>query len=175
MILGERMADGYLLYRDIFDSEAPLAAGIYWLIDLIAGRSILVYRVLPIVLLLIQGIRLNSIFNRHNVHAERTFLPTLLYLVGGSVFLELDTLTPLLLGMTFIVFSLNYLISFSKEGENNRQLFKAGFILGLGALCYLPLVLFLVIALFAILLFASSSVRSSLLLLCGFIFPYSVV
>ncbi|MDQ3292705.1 MAG: hypothetical protein M3Q05_15570, partial [Bacteroidota bacterium] len=111
----------------------------------------------------------------HNVHNERTFLPALLYLVGGSVFLELDTLTPLLLGMTFVVFSLNYLISFSKEGENNRQLFKAGFILGLGALCYLPLVLFLIIALFAIILFASSSVRSSLLLLCGFIFPYSLV
>ncbi|QMU30956.1 hypothetical protein [Adhaeribacter radiodurans] len=175
MVLGERMADGYLLYRDIFDSEAPLAAGIFWLIDLLAGRSLLVYRVLPIILLFLQAIRLNSIFNRHNVHSERTFIPALLYLVGGSVFFELDTLTPLLLGMTFVVFSLNYLISFSKEGENNRQLFKAGFILGLGALCYLPLVLFLIVAFFAIILFASSSLRSSLLLLCGFIFPYSLV
>ncbi|RDC65739.1 hypothetical protein [Adhaeribacter pallidiroseus] len=175
MVLGERMANGYLLYRDIFDSEAPLAAGIYWLIDLLAGRSLLVYRLLPIFLILIQALRLNSVFNRHNVHPDRTYLPALLYLVASSVFFELDTLTPLLLGMTFVIFSLNYLISFSKEGENNRQLFKAGFILGLGALCYLPLVLFLVIALFAIILFASSSFRSSLLLICGFIFPYSVV
>lgn len=175
MVLGERLADGYLLYRDVFDSEAPLAAGIYWLIDLLAGRSVLVYRLLPIVLLFIQALRLNSTFNRYNVHTEKTFLPALLYLMASSVFFELDTLTPLLLGMTFIIFSLNYLISFSKEGENNRQLFKAGFILGLGALCYLPLVLFLVVALFAIILFASSSFRSSLLLLCGFIFPYSVV
>jgi hypothetical protein len=175
MVLGERMADGYLLYRDIFDSEAPLAAGIYWLIDLLAGRSVLVYRLLPIFLILIQAIRLNSIFNRHNVHTDRTYLPALLYLVASSIFFELDTLTPLLLGITFVIFSLNYLISFSKEGENNRQVFKAGFILGLGALCYLPLVLFLIIALFAIILFASSSFRSSLLLICGFIFPYSVV
>ncbi|PSR55238.1 hypothetical protein AHMF7605_17850 [Adhaeribacter arboris] len=175
MVLGERMANGYLLYRDIFDNEAPLAAGIFWLIDLLTGRSVLVYRILPMILLFIQALRLNSIFNRHNVLPDRTFLPALLYLVAGSVFFELDTLTPLLLGMTFIVFSLNYLISFSKEGENNRQLFKAGFILGLGALCYLPLVLFLIVAIFAIILFASGSVRSSLLLLCGFIFPYSLV
>lgn len=175
MVLGERMANGFLLYRDIFDTEAPMAAAIYWLIDLLVGRSVLVYRVIPIFLIFIQAARLNSVFNRHNVHTDRTYLPTLLYLVASSIFFELDTLTPLLLGMTFVIFSLNYLISFSKEGENNRQLFKAGFILGLGALCYLPLVLFLIVALFAIILFASSSFRSSLLLLCGFIFPYSVV
>ena len=175
MVLGERMADGFLLYRDIFDTEAPLAAGVFWLIDLLAGRSVLVYRLLPILLLFIQAMRLNSIFNRYNVLADRTFLPALLYLVSGSIFFELDTLTPLLLGMTFIIFSLHYLISFSKEGENNRQLFKAGFILGLGAISYLPLLLFLVVALFAIILFASGTVRSSLLLICGFIFPYSVL
>lgn len=175
MVLGERMADGYRLYRDIFDSEAPLAAGIFWLTDLLAGRSILVYRLLSIVLLFMQGIRLNSIFNRYNVHSDRTFLPALLYLISGSLFFELDTLTPLLLGMTFVIFSLYYLISFSKEGENNRQLFKAGFLLGLGTLCYLPLVLFLIVALFGIILFASGAVRSWLLLVCGFIFPYSVI
>jgi hypothetical protein len=127
------------------------------------------------VLLFMQGIRLNSIFNRYNVHAERTYLPALIYFISGSIFFELDTLTPLLLGMTFVVFSLHYLISFPQEGENNRQLFKAGLILGLGALCYLPLVLFLIMALFAIILFASGAFRSSLLLLCGFLFTYSVV
>lgn len=175
MVLGERMADGYQLYRHIFDSEAPLAAAVFWLLDIMAGRSELLYRGLALVLFFTQGIRLNSIFNRHNVHAERTFLPALLYFTAGSIFFELDTLTPLLLGMTFVIFSLHYLISFSPDGENNRQLFKAGLILGLGALCYLPLALFLMMAIFAIILFASAAFRSSLLLLCGFLFPYSVV
>ncbi|MDQ3290781.1 MAG: hypothetical protein M3Q05_05760, partial [Bacteroidota bacterium] len=59
MVLGERMANGYLLYRDIFDNEAPLAAGVFWLIDLLAGRSLVVYRILPMILLFLQAIRLN--------------------------------------------------------------------------------------------------------------------
>ena len=45
----------------------------------------------------------------------------------------------------------------------------------MGALCYLPLTLFLVVGLFAVVVFAPNSFRNSLLLLCGFFFPYALV
>lgn len=175
MVLGERLSEGFVLYRDVYDTTAPLSALIFWLIDMFFGRNILVYRLLATFLLFIQGMRLNSTFNQNVVLPDKSYLPALLYFVFGSLFFELDTLSPLLMGMTFLIFALKYLISVPKEGTSNPQLFKAGFLLGLAALCHLPLMLFVVFAFFAAMFFAFNAFRSFLLLLCGFFFPYSVV
>ena len=175
MLVGERLAGGFSMYRDVYDNTAPLSAMVFWLIDLLAGRSFLVYRITAVVLLLLQAILLNSTLNRHNVYASKNYLPALLYLVLGSLSFEFNMLTPLLLGNTFVILSLPYIITLSKEGFDNNRLFVGGFILGLAALCYLPLAMFLLVGVFAVILFASNTFRSFLLMLCGFGFPYVVL
>lgn len=175
MLIGERMADGYTMYQQIYDNTAPLSALVYWLIDLIVGRSVLAYRIIALTLVLVQALTFNFILNKHQVFASRTLVPALLYLVIGSITYEFGMLTPLLLGHTFVILSLPYLITVSREGIENNRLFVGGFILGLAALCYLPLSLYLVVGIFAVLLFTSSTFRSILLMLCGFIFPYAVL
>jgi hypothetical protein len=175
MLIGERMADGYTMYQQIYDNTAPLSALVYWLIDLIAGRSVLAYRIVALILLLVQALTFNFILNRYQVFATRTYFPALLYLVLGSITYEFGMLTPVLIGHTFVILSLPYLITVSREGIENNRLFVGGFILGLAALCYLPLGLYLVIGFFAVLLFASNTFRSILLMLCGFLFPYAML
>jgi len=175
MLVGERMAGGYDLYRQIYDDTAPLSALVYWIIDLLAGRSFLTYRVVALALLLLQALLFNITLNRYNVYASKNYLPALIYLTLGSLSFEFSMLTPLLIGNTFLILSLPYIITVSREGLDNNRLFVGGFILGLAALSYLPLALFLVVGLFAVILFASSTLRSSLLMLCGFAFPYAVL
>ena len=174
MVLGERLSGGATLYRDVYDTTAPLAAVIYQLLDVAFGRNILVYRLLASLILFLQGMRLNSILNQNGIFSEKSFLPALLYFLFGSVFFEFDILSPLLLGNTFLIFAFSYLIVPSKDGSSNRKLFKAGFLMGLAALCYLPLLLFLLWAFLALIFFAFNAFRSSLLLVCGFLFPYAV-
>nr|GFC10263.1 hypothetical protein [Tanacetum cinerariifolium] len=99
----------------------------------------------------------------------------LTYLVVGSLSTQLDELSPLLIGHTFIIFALSALLPTSREGYDNRRLFRAGFLIGLAALCYLPLGAFVVLGLFAVLIFAANSFRSALLLLCGFGSPHALV
>jgi len=175
MVLGERLSEGFILYRDVYDTTAPLAASFYWILDLAFGRNVLVYRTLSAALLFLQGIRLNATFNQQGLLPDKSYLPTLLYFVFGSIFFELDTLSPLLIGQTFLIFALPYLINPPKENTSNSRLFKGGFLLGLAALCHLPLMLFILFAFFAVILFAFNTFRSFLLLLCGFLFPYTVV
>jgi hypothetical protein len=115
------------------------------------------------------------VLNRADVHPERGYVAALTYLLVASVTADLDTLSPLLLGHTFIVVALSVLLPTTREGYDNRRLFRAGFLTGLAALCYLPLALFLLVGLFAVIIFAANSFRSFLLLLCGFFFPYVVV
>ncbi|MHC2991770.1 hypothetical protein OB13_09300 [Pontibacter sp. HJ8] len=175
MLVGERMGDGFAMYREIYDSTAPLSAFFYWTIDVVAGRSYLTYRLTATFLLLLQAILFNVTLNRHQVYAGKGYIPALLYLLLGSITFEFDMLTPLLIGNTFLIMSLPYIITISREGLDNNRLFVGGFMVGLAALSYLPLALFLLVAAFAVVLFASGTFRSLLLMLCGFAFPYAVL
>lgn len=175
MLVGERLADGHAMYRDIYDNTAPISALVFWLIDLVAGRSFLAYRLVSMALLLLQALLLNSILNRHSVYATKDYLPALLYLVVGSLSFEFNMLTPLLIGNTFLILSLPYIITLNREGYENNRLFVGGFMLGLAAMSYLPLALFLLVGIFAVIFFASNTFRSTMLMLCGFLFPYAVL
>jgi hypothetical protein len=175
LLVGERLHGGALPYRDLYDGTAPLAAATFAAFDAVLVRPVWLYRVGALVLLLLQALRLNIVLNRYDVHPERGYTVALTYLLVGSVSTDLDALSPLLLGHTFIVFALSALLPTSREGYDNRRLFRAGFLIGLGALCYLPLSLFVLVGLFAVLIFAANSFRSALLLLCGFFFPYALV
>ncbi len=175
MMIGERLADGFQMYVEVYDDTAPLAAFVYWLTDTLTGRSLLTYRLIATALLLLQALFFNITLNRSDVYAGKNYLPALLYLTLGSLTYEFDMLTPLLIGNTFIILSLPYLITVSREGQDNSGLFVGGFMLGLAAMSYLPLALFLLVGMFAVIFFASSAFRSFLLLLCGFAFPYAVL
>ncbi|WP_046245915.1 hypothetical protein [Hymenobacter terrenus] len=175
LLVGERLRGGAMPYRDLYDGTAPLAAATFAALDAVLSRPVWLYRIFALILLLVQALRLNVVFNRYDVHPERGYIAALTYLVVGSVSTDLDALSPLLLGHTFIVFALSALLPTSREGYDNRRLFRAGFLIGLGALCYLPLTLFLIVGLFAVIIFAANSFRSTLLLLCGFSFPYASI
>ena len=175
LLVGERLHGGALPYRDLYDGTAPLAAYAFAALDAVSSRPVWLYRLGALALLVGQALRLNLVFNRYSVHPERGYLAALTYLLVGSVSTDLDALSPLLLGHTFVVFALSALLPTSREGYDNRRLFRAGFLMGLGALCYLPLGLFVVVGLFAVVIFAPNALRNSLLLLCGFLFPYALV
>lgn len=175
LLLGEGVAGGAWPYRDLYDSTAPLATAGAGLLELAWNRPVLLYRATALGILLVQALRFNTVLNRADVHPERGYLAALTYLVVGSLTADLDTLSPLLVGHTFIIFSLSALIPTSREGYDNRRLFRAGFLVGLAALCYLPLAFFVLLGLFAVLIFAANSFRSALLLVCGFLSPYALV
>lgn len=175
LLIGERLHGGALLYRDLYDSTAPLAAALAGLLELVGNRPLWLYRILALVLLTFQALRFNFVLNRADVHPERGYVAALVYLLLGSITTDLDILSPLLLGHTFLIAGMSALLPTSREGYDNRRLFRAGFLTGVAALCYLPLALFLLLGLFAVIIFAANSFRSFLLLVCGFLFPYAVV
>jgi hypothetical protein len=175
LLLGEGVASGAWPYRDLYDSTAPLAAAAAGVLELAWSRPLLLYRLAALGILLVQALRFNTVLNRADVHPERGYLAGLTYLVVASLTSDLDTLSPLLIGHTFIIFALSALLPTSREGYDNRRLFRAGFLVGLAALCYLPLAFFVLLGLFAVLVFAANSFRSGLLLVCGFLSPYALV
>ncbi|AMJ67459.1 hypothetical protein [Hymenobacter sp. PAMC 26628] len=174
LLVGERVHGGALPYRDLYDGTAPLAVYLFGGLDWVGARPVFLYRALALALLLLQALRLNFVLNRADAFPDRGYLAALVYVVVGSLSTDLDALSPLLVGHTFVVFALSALIPTSREGYDNRRLFRAGFLIGLAGLCYLPLVLFAGVGLLAVIIFAANAFRSFLLLLCGLLFPYAV-
>ncbi len=172
MVVGEKMNDGALLYSELWDNSGLPAAWVYAFIDLIADRSILVYQIIALLIFFLQIGFFNFIALKHKMYHENNYLPALF---GGILALSLFnilTLSPALMGLTFIMFSINSLLNYlASRDKKDGSLINIGIQIGIASLFYLPLFLFLLVHVAALLFFTSTQQRRYLLLLYGIIFP----
>ncbi len=174
-LLAERLAaDGPALYRELFTTEAPLAVYLWRVLAWVApAPPLLAYRVVAGGLLIGQALYLNSLLHRRGVLSERTWVPVLVYVLAGAIWWELDSLTPLRWGQTFLLIAFGNLTVASREGYDNRNIFQGGLLLGVAGLCHPPLLLFALVAVLTMVIFAANFFRSALLLVVGILFPYA--
>ncbi len=174
MLVGERMARGYMVYTQIWDNTAPLAAAVYWVIDLVFGRSQLAYQLIALLLVILQTLYFNFSLNRNQLFPERSNLPALLYVVGMSLFFDFYTLSPMLLGVSFLLLALDAAFRSLSRDTDSDEAFAVGFYIGLATLCYLPLAWFEACAAAGFLFLSAIRFRKFFLLTFGFIFPLAV-
>jgi hypothetical protein len=174
LLVGEQMSQGYLLYRDIWDSVSPLSALIYWLLHAAFGRSQFSFQVAATVVSAFQVVYFNYLTNTRNVYRERNFWPGLLY--GLFLHLSFDclTLSPTLLATTFLLLAFGTIIRQMERRGATDEVFEAGLYIGLAALCYLPSAVFMLWGSVSLLLFTGATFRQHSLALFGFLFPISV-
>jgi hypothetical protein len=120
MLIGERMNDGAMLYVDIWDDIAPLSALVYKGINFAAGRALIAFQVLGLMVFYFQIFYINLIALRHKMYNENNYLPALFYGILGLLSFNMLTLSPVLMGMTFVLFSINNLLR-HVESRNKRM------------------------------------------------------
>ncbi|WP_245917323.1 hypothetical protein [Mongoliibacter ruber] len=175
MLIGERMAEGNHMYTDILDDTGPLAAGTYWLLHLVFGRSVLIYKVLAGLIVFLQMVYLNSLFMRYKSFDENTYIPALVVLILFYCSFDLVTLSPALMGSTFIVLALGQLFAqtvLQKEGSDSVLL--VGLYSGIALCFHFPLVIFLPYLILAGVVVSSFSFRQLLLSLIGYFIPIGI-
>ncbi|WP_293012924.1 hypothetical protein [Mongoliibacter sp.] len=175
MLIGERMAEGKHMYKDILDDTGPLAAGTYWILHIVFGRSIIVYKVIAGLIVFIQIAYLNSLFMRYKSFDENTYIPAFVVLILFYCSFDLVTLSPALLGSTFIVFALGQLFAqtvLQKEGSDSVLL--VGLLAGIALCFHFPLVIFLPYLILVGVVVSSFSFRQLLLSLIGYTIPIGI-
>jgi len=163
MLIGERMGNGYLIYRDIWDSIAPLSATCYWLIDILFGKSVIAFQVISAFIVLFQSVIFNRIMRLNDVYLERTYVPGLIYIAVSSIFFDFFTLSPVLLGITFLIIPLPILFKLIREERTDEKILLLGFYTGIASLFHFPLFVFILLAIFCLLLYTGVGLRSYLL------------
>lgn len=176
MVVGEKLAEkGSVMYRDVWDDTAPLAAGTYWLLHEMFGRSQLAYQIIALILIIVQCALFNYILLRNKAYNENTYIPALIYGLLMFSFFQFYTLSPVLISLTFILLTINnafYDIEF-RSMKNN--LLSSGILMGIASLFYLPSIVLVLALLFAYVLFTGTRPKSYFLFLYGLALPWMIV
>jgi len=174
MLVGEKMGQGFMLYRDVWDNLSPLSAAAYWGIDELFGRSPVAHRSMANILILLQAVYFNYISNQRQLFTERNYVPGVLYLLFINVSFDCSILSPVLMATTFILLAFGTLIrQMQREGVTD-EVFELGFYLSVATLFYLPMGLFSLWAFFSMLLYTGANFRQHTLAFFGYIFPIAL-
>jgi hypothetical protein len=175
MLIGERMNDGAMLYVDIWDDIAPLSALVYKGINFAAGRALIAFQVLGLMVFYFQIFYINLIALRLKMYNENNYLPALFYGILGLLSFNMLTLSPVLMGMTFVLFSINNLLRHvESRNRTDANLINIGLFTGIAMLFYLPFAFAIFIHAVILLFFTNTLTRRYLLLLYGLIMPIAM-
>ena len=175
MLVGEKMGQGFMLYRDIWDSISPFSAVAYWSVDAVFGRSQFMFQVIAAVVAIFQALYFNHLANSRQFYKERTYIPGLIYIVFINLSSDFNTLSPALMATTFLLLAFGTLTKQIQKDGNAESVFEIGFYLSVATLFYLPSAVFLLWLFLCLLIYTGANIRQHILALFGFIFPIALV
>lgn len=176
MVVGEKLHEGSVLYRDLWTNTGLFSAVIYWFIDILVGRSQAAYMIIAFFLLFGQSIIFNQILLKNEAFAQPTYVPAIVYGLLGILSFDFMTLSPQLMGATFILLALDVLFSHinNREKKDERIQFM-GICLVSATLFYFPYFVFLPGVVLVLIIFTGTAIRRLFLVLYGFALPCALV
>lgn len=170
LLIGERLAHSdYSMYNDAWHYLMPLSAFAYKWIHILFGRTTLAYQLLSIVLVMVQAGIFNNVMLKNKAYNQNTYVPALVYMLMMNIFFDMFTLSPALLGMTFILLAINNLFKRMDNQTRDELFVNTGVYLGVAMLFYLPSFFYFIATIVALVIFTGSIVRRMFLLVYGFL------
>jgi len=172
MLVGEKMSGGANLYDQVWENIAPFSAGVYMVTDYLFGRSQNAYYWLALIVVFFQCFIFNKLLLDNKAYNENTYVPGLIYGISMSFFFDFITLTPVVMGLTFLLLALNNIFSHIEfRAKRDEKILNIGIYLGVACLFYLPNIIFGLATFVVFMFFTGTVLRRYLLLLFGFTLP----
>lgn len=127
--------------------------------------------ILTSLIILLNSILLNSIFIRNASFEESSYIPAALYIIIMSASKDFYFLSPTLIGSSFVLISLNFLLHHIKYRGTEENILSTGFMVGIACLFYYPYFWLLILILIIYLFYSSTITRRYFLMIWGFILP----
>lgn len=167
--------NGNVLYKTLLTDLSPFAAWTYQLIDMVFGQSRLAYFILSFILIITQAFVFNALLLTNKVYNENTYIPALLYAIFMSYHFDTLTLSPVLLGMTFVLLAINNVFKRLDQTTGDDLFSITGVYLATASLFYFPFIFFLPATLISLLVLSNPKPRRIILLLFSFVQIYVLV
>lgn len=174
ILVGEYLNAGEPLYTGVWERLEPLTAWLYGGLYALFGREPLGYRLVAVLLGVVQLFLFRRVFSHPDLFRERTLLPTFLFALLLNAHLEFLLLSPALLAMTFLLLALRLVFSLN-EKTTDSTIFQIGFYIGLAVLCFTSASPLLFWGISGLAIFRGTQAREYFVLLYGFLFPLLLV
>jgi hypothetical protein len=168
LTIGEKLTEGGVMYQSVWDNTAPLAALVYKWIFVLFGKTTTPYRVISIILVIIQAGIFNAMFLKNKAYNSNTYVPALIYVLFMNISFDFFTLPPILMAMTFILLAMNNLFKRMDNQTKDEIFILIGVYIGLATLFFLPSIFYFLVTLISILIYTSSIFRRIMLMIYGF-------
>jgi hypothetical protein len=174
LLLGERLGDGFTIYKESYDYTAPLSALSYKMIDLVFGKSRAIHQAISTLLVFVNSVVLSRLLVRNKAFPENNYLPGLFFVLLSTAIPDFFSLSPQLLSSTFILLAMNNIFRRIDNQSSDELFLYAGLYLGIACLFYIPAIIFFLVFLLSLVLFSTAILRRILLYLYGLIVPFIV-
>jgi hypothetical protein len=141
-------------------------------LDSLFHHVALFYSLLTFLLLYVQAMLFNRIFNHHKVLPKPTYLPGMSYILITSLLPDWGHFSAPLLINTIMIWVWYRMMELYNSHRPGTAIFNIGLWTGIIALLYIPAMAFLLLALSGLLTMRPFRVREWLVGLMGFTFPY---
>ena len=168
MLIGEQLAGGDLLYKDVYDYIGPLSGLFFQGMDLLFGRSLSASLTVAAVVVFFQAIIFNNLLVTNKAYNESTYVPAYCYVLFTSLHFDFLTLSPALLALTFVLLALSNIFR-RIDNQTKDELFTGtGAYLGIASLFYLPCIVLFITFLIILVVYSNSLPRRLMLMTFSF-------
>lgn len=172
LVVGEKIHEGYVPYSSIIDSSSLFTTWIYGLMDMLFGRSILARHILGFLILFSQSVFFGLLLIDKKAFAESTYIPSFLFSLLAFFSFDTISLSGELFGAGFLLLALNNLYKeIEFRTQRDETVFNLGLYISLASLCSFSFIVHLFGIIAILLIYARTSIRGFLLLICGFLLP----
>jgi hypothetical protein len=175
-VLGEAISRGRLLYIEVIDYTAPMAAGAFGAADWLFGRSVIARQTIVLFLIFFQAAFFAILLINNKAYNDNTYVPALIF-AGLCIFsFDMFSFSPELLASTVLVLALNFLFKeIEFRHERDEIILNLGACLGVSTLFIFSYIIFLLATIVILFIFTRPSIRKVLLLLFGFVLPHALL
>ena len=171
-LLGQQINSGDIPYVAIIDNTGPLSAMVYWFNDILFSNSWLSFRMIASAIIFFQVFYTNHMFIENNAYDESNYLPAFFMLLLYQLSFDFMTLSPALMGSTFVLLALSKLLSQTSVNTNTvPSVLLMGIYAGIAFCFHFPYLLFLPLLIFSGLLINGFSFQQLALILTAFLLP----
>ena len=174
--LGSRIAAGSLPYIDVIDNTSPLSAFVYGFTELFGQYDVWAARLLAALIVCFQAIYFNRMLLERQVVSARNTMPAFWYVTFAHLSYDMVMLTPMLIGLTFLLPALDRLLyKITKGPLPDEGFLLIGIFTGLASLSHLSLIGFLPVFIVALYFYTDTQARQYTLVLMGAILPFIII
>lgn len=137
-VLAEALANGRLMYADVWHYASPLSALVFQFVGELFGKSFIAFQIIAYLMVFVQAIIFNQVLNRNNAINEKTLIPAVIYIFLGSIFIEFYSLSPQLLVIFPIMGIYDVIMRQIRFGAEDSAFYQIGLLSALAVMFHAP-------------------------------------